>query len=1279
MNPSKTAPRPSARLFPSAALIVLLAGSAPPSAAQPVVAAAEAGRAWTPSFGGMAPAAPMFASTVSQLMLSANAGLLAGKPVESALAAIQPQSAFDLKAAGPLQAELLKARPSFETDVRAIIARHALPADAAPERVQEAQAALKVELQPYVADVKAALAASAPLVEKEVEERSRELSGRVLGSKLSGKELTGLLADAGQLNALSFYSPRVQERATALRQMALKAGSRRVADQAEAKVLAMNFASAGGAAGETEGAAVAAAPSEGRAASLPAEGRLRKAAPRSEAKAPAGDDGLIARAAPPAPSGNAAASGAEAPSAAPSSLARVGEAMQSIARSLVARYGPVSASAPVAAAPVADAIPRTMEDFVRVFGTRGAIDANINRDIIQALANEWDTPNLEKVKRRIRNALEIYQNMSDIRANNRSILAQFESLNPGKQASSLLGRLARETHGAWLSTVKAAPNYVAYDQALHDLILSAVERGAVRMTDAAGRRVAMTAKEFENPKAKFKIKPGDFEFADAERKAAFEAEFRRVTGKDLTASLVNTVAGEWDALASIKARTNAEDWAARRAAYLYGLQADSVGAIVVALHDPEILGRLADSRENERRRALVEIMRRINVSWRINNPWGGFDDRLIQKPFDLEENGGIGLEEILRDGVVLKAVLGVLDGDMKSGALKLPAEMGAPLKRALDGGLVASAEALLDRETLAREVREHRIPVAFLEAILPKDLLDYVRVFGTKAAIDANLNHDILEALAKEWNLEDRRLVERRIRNAFEVFVNLGQIRESNRGVMSQFETLNPGRQPGGLLSELAQQTHNAWLADVKRGSNYVAYDQKLHDLVLSAVEQGAVRMSNAAGQRVVMKAADFENPKLKFKIKPGDFEFADAERKAEFEREFQRVAGKSLEKSLINTVAGEWDALSAIKSRTNAKEWDERRPGMLYGLQADSVGAIVSALNDPVLLARLGEGSEADRLQALVEVLRRINVGWRVNNPWGGFTDRLIQKPFDLEENGGIGIDDILKDAIVLKAVMGVLEGAMSSSRVALAEPVRAPLRAAFAAGLGGLLDKIVDRGTVEGLLRSRHMQEEFTPDAVAQLARVKDGRVLQAASLDAELARSGLTADEIKTIREHSKGLMTITDFLDKGGLNGGYSLGRTDDEGFYEAATSALRLQSWKTAYRTLYDDRSEPRTSDFLSKITSNDRDKAVVFFMPPHVAGAERQGVTSDEMRWLLDHPRAMGGVYFVPGLYELIGAQDYQLMGLDRMTAERRQAALASLLRDHKAHLKPEPAAAPSR
>lgn len=130
-----------------------------------------------------------------------------------------------------------------------------------------------------------------------------------------------------------------------------------------------------------------------------------------------------------------------------------------------------------------------------------------------------------------------------------------------------------------------------------------------------------------------------------------------------------------------------------------------------------------------------------------------------------------------------------------------------------------------------------------------------------------------------------------------------------------------------------------------------------------------------------------------------------------------------------------------------------------LFSLQSANVASVLYGLEQEDILASLAGGSTADRLQALIEMLRVVNAAWRVNNPWGGLNSPLLATPFALEEDGGIGIEDIRKDAVTLRSTLLTLEEARMAGRARLSAAMAGGLQAAFRNGLEEILKALVGK----------------------------------------------------------------------------------------------------------------------------------------------------------------------------------------------------------------------------
>jgi hypothetical protein len=345
--------------------------------------------------------------------------------------------------------------------------------------------------------------------------------------------------------------------------------------------------------------------------------------------------------------------------------------------------------------------PGTLDEFVRLYASPdgGAITDYIGpASPFEALAAVWDEKELRSQKMRMTHAWWVYRNLALIREDSRKVLAEFERTNPGRESGAILDRLSRATHEAWLSGEMRSPSFVPYTQGLHDLLTAAMESGSLETPTLAVHR---------NPRKKFRVKPSDLRFPDEETGRAFAAHFQKVTGLALAGGLViNTVGGSWDDLAGIVEPATPE-WSSLRRAFLIGLQLDNVGAVLRCLEKPELLSSLSEGITADRLQSLIEMLRIVNVSWRINNPWGGPNSPLIQKPFALEEDGGIGIDDILKDAVTMNAVLRELNAGLAAGTVSLPEEVAAGLRGAFAHGLTDVLEVMVDKEALTVAVRHN--------------------------------------------------------------------------------------------------------------------------------------------------------------------------------------------------------------------------------------------------------------------------------------------------------------------------------------------------------------------------------------------------------------------------------------------------------------------------------------------------------------------------------------------------------------------------------------------
>ncbi len=335
----------------------------------------------------------------------------------------------------------------------------------------------------------------------------------------------------------------------------------------------------------------------------------------------------------------------------------------------------------------------------------------------------------------------------------------------------------------------------------------------------------------------------------------------------------------------------------------------------------------------------------------------------------------------------------------------------------------------------------------------PQNAGDFVKMYASpdgRGGIHDFVAEDTFTALQQAWEEKKLASTKQRLVHSFWVYASLMHLQIRTHEALGRFEGANPGRGVGTNLHNLARATHEAWLSTEKEQVYYTPYSQAVHDFIAQCIRDGLITS-------VDLKT--HQKPGAKFKLKEGEFSLPeDAEGTVAFSRRFEAVARRAFESGfMINTVGGEWKKLLGIEVPENPA-WAAERPAFLFKLQTDNVAAVLFGLENEVILQSLGKGSTADKVQSLIEMLRIINVAWRVNNPWGGLNSPLIGKPFALEEDGGIGIGDILRDAVTLRSALMTLEAARVKSRVTLSTYMSGGLYTAFANGLIEALDVITD-----------------------------------------------------------------------------------------------------------------------------------------------------------------------------------------------------------------------------
>ncbi len=134
----------------------------------------------------------------------------------------------------------------------------------------------------------------------------------------------------------------------------------------------------------------------------------------------------------------------------------------------------------------------------------------------------------------------------------------------------------------------------------------------------------------------------------------------------------------------------------------------------------------------------------------------------------------------------------------------------------------------------------------------------------------------------------------------------------------------------------------------------------------------------------------------------------------------------------------------------------------------------------------------------------------------------------------------------------------------------------------------------------------------------------------LEEEMLLSGLTAVEIELIKLHSAGIYNVRDFLQRAkSLPMEATIIGLHHKNIISGVKEALKCKDYRDAYFRLFNNFFA--RDDFLERLIAED--KPVIFLVPRKLFGP-KQGVTAEEMRWLLKNFTQMKNVHFVFGAYQ---------------------------------------------
>jgi hypothetical protein len=813
-------------------------------------------------------------------------------------------------------------------------------------------------------------------------------------------------------------------------------------------------------------------------------------------------------------------------------------------------------------------VPETAEEFVRILGNRNSIMSNLNEAIVRAIAAKWDEKDLALVERLLRNEITSYQALDELKKSNKAAMADFDQRNGNNAA--LKKDLTVNPHTAWFNDeVTNKPHLIVYGQGIHNILVKFIRLDKIKGSDGQ----PLTVQAFENPEDKFRFSEGSF--VDAESLVQFKADLGAAGIAAPQGFEINTVAAPMDVLEaivpSIASDTRSSEyqtWIRQRKDRLYRLQRDSAEPLVVSVTYGDLLDRMQSTSPVETAVAFVDLMRAVNIGWRLNNAWkvsNVVKDAkavfLFSSPFGLNENDGfgakgedgIGMPDILKDGSAVMEILRVL---YKNNADFGSDEINRKFRSAMEGGLTEKLKSLLaDKARLAEAVREsgRRLNAEKYPEGHPSSVRDFSRAFSTSQEMNVQVGRTTWQTLAGSSKAENERLL--RIQAHLKTI--LTRIESANDAIMARFEGANQNATAGGqkLLVALADNPHENWRQDMQnsQGDNYIPYNATLHAVLAGYVDAGKVKDRNGK----VLSLAEFEHPQKKFKIffggqKDHHIELGKDE-EALFIEQMEGVTKKAFNgaKFFVNTVMGTKSELAGVAVRTpyvwivNEKgkrvivaksedkegtgtpvDWQAVRAGYLAGLQRPSVASVLSGLMDEKLLEELKTPvvSPQEKLVTLVKFMRKINLGWRLNNPWNGYDDDLIHKAFELDEGPykgkGIGLRVIMQDGVVLKAV---LEALHQSRDVVLPAGVKEAIDIGYErAGLKEAFELMSNAEAVRNAVISTREDEQFTvASALAKTAQVIRAEMREEGAVETiPIELASLSQEIDKADRDQDKG---------------------------------------------------------------------------------------------------------------------------------------------------------------
>ena len=136
----------------------------------------------------------------------------------------------------------------------------------------------------------------------------------------------------------------------------------------------------------------------------------------------------------------------------------------------------------------------------------------------------------------------------------------------------------------------------------------------------------------------------------------------------------------------------------------------------------------------------------------------------------------------------------------------------------------------------------------------------------------------------------------------------------------------------------------------------------------------------------------------------------------------------------------------------------------------------------------------------------------------------------------------------------------------------------------------------------------------------------------LDDEMTQCGLNSSEIELIQQNGAGVYDVTSFLQNVAIRlpKETTVIGLNHKTIVHGVAKTIACDEYIDAYLRIYDNDFRAK-DDFLEKLT---QEKNPIVFVVPHKLFGSKQGITAQEMRWLLENPTQMNNVHFVLGAYK---------------------------------------------